>query len=181
MIDEQPPTFRYHPDPVRTGFLRRSETTCAACGQKRGLVYTGPTFSKAEIVDELCPWCIADGSAADRFEAEFTDVGTAVPSSVPTSVLVELAKRTPGFAGWQQEYWLYHCDDAAAFMGRAGFLDLVDRPAALEMVLHENDQFGWTVDQSEAYARTLDRDGEATAYLFQCLHCGQDLAYTDMA
>jgi uncharacterized protein CbrC (UPF0167 family) len=50
--------------------------------------------------------------------AEFTDVGVGVPNDVPQAVLEEVSQRTPGFLGWQQERWLYHCSDAAAFLGR---------------------------------------------------------------
>ena len=60
---------------------------------------------------------IADGTAAERFDAEFTDVGTHVPDDVPREVLEQIARRTPGFSGWQQEHWLYHCGDGAAFEG----------------------------------------------------------------
>jgi uncharacterized protein CbrC (UPF0167 family) len=67
----------------------------------------------------FCPWCIADGSAAETFGADFTDVGAEVPDDVPREVLEELAFRTPGFSGWQQEHWLYHCGDGAEFLGLA--------------------------------------------------------------
>jgi uncharacterized protein len=96
-----------------------SDASCRACGQARGYVYTGPVYSTEELKDALCPWCIADGSAAETFGAEFTDVGADVPDDVPREVLEELAYRTPGFSGWQQEHWLYHCGDGAAFLGVA--------------------------------------------------------------
>ena len=49
------------------------------------------------------------------------------------------------------------------------------------MVLHYNDDSGWTPAQSQEYVRSLHKAGDATANLFQCLHCGQHLAYTDVA
>jgi uncharacterized protein CbrC (UPF0167 family) len=39
------------------------------------------------------------------------------PTDVPREVLEQIARRTPGFSGWQQEHWLYHCGDGAAFEG----------------------------------------------------------------
>lgn len=72
----------------------------------------------------VCPWCIVDGSAHERFEAEFTDAacvgdhGSWEP--IPNSVVEEVAFRTPGFSGWQQERWWTHCADAAEFLGRVG-------------------------------------------------------------
>ena len=37
---------------------------------------------------------------------------------MPGRALDEIAERTPGFSGHQQEHWLYHCADGAAFVGR---------------------------------------------------------------
>jgi uncharacterized protein CbrC (UPF0167 family) len=67
------PTFRYHPDPIATGSVVVSDTTCVCCGQARGFIYMGPVTADEELDEALCPWCIADGSAARRFDAEFTE------------------------------------------------------------------------------------------------------------
>jgi uncharacterized protein CbrC (UPF0167 family) len=112
------PEFAYHPDPRRTGSVVPSHARCTVCGHLYGLAYVGPVFSaQDEFDDALCPWCIADGSAAARLGVEFTDVGDDVPPNVPGKVLDEITERTPGFSGWQQEHWLYHCGDGAAFIG----------------------------------------------------------------
>ncbi|WP_405729304.1 CbrC family protein [Streptomyces sp. NBC_01537] len=60
--------------------------------------------------------CIADGSAAERYEAQFTEVDSGVAPGVARAV----ETRTPGFSGWQQERRLVHCGDGAAFLGRVG-------------------------------------------------------------
>jgi hypothetical protein len=44
----------------------------------------------------FCPWCIADGTAASKFDATFTDIGSGVPPEISASVCDELAHRTPG-------------------------------------------------------------------------------------
>jgi len=165
------PEFPYHPDPRATGVVEASETVCASCGQGRGFIYTGPVYAAEELVDCLCPWCIADGSAAEKFEAEFTDVGWGVPEDVPRRVIEEVATRTPGFSGWQQEHWLYHCGDAASFLGRVGWRELQAYPEAIEPLRQGSD------DDLEA----LSADGETTAYLFRCRHCARHLAYADSA
>ncbi len=92
------PTFPYHPEPITTGFVERSETECLACGKPRGLIYTGPFYAVEELVEVICPWCIADGTAAAKFDAEFTDVGWGVPDGVPAEVTEAIAKRTPASA-----------------------------------------------------------------------------------
>lgn len=180
-MPESLPTFRYHPDPVSTGSIARSATACRQCGECRGWIYTGPVYAIESLHDDLCPWCIHDGSAASTFDAEFTDVGWGAPDDVPPDVLEEVAKHTPGFAGWQQARWLFHCGDAAAFLGRAGYAELQQHPEALTMIRAEHTGAGWTDDDVEGYLRALHPDGDATAYLFRCLHCGMHLAYSDMS
>ena len=89
------PMFVYHPDPIATGSVVPAQTECLACRRSRGLIYTGPVFAAEELVDELCPWCIADGSAAATFDAEFTDVGLGVPEGISEAILEVIATRTP--------------------------------------------------------------------------------------
>lgn len=115
------PDFPYHPDPRRSGSIVASPLACALCVNAHGFIYVGPVFAANDdaVVSPLCPWCIADGSAAARLNVEFTDVRRDdVPDEVPGRVLDEIAERTPGFTGHQQEHWLYHCADGAAFVGR---------------------------------------------------------------
>jgi uncharacterized protein CbrC (UPF0167 family) len=79
--------------------------------------------------------------------------------------------RTPGFAGWQQERWLFHCGDAAEYRGRAGWADIEEYPEAVESVLAD----GWTRD----VLQYVSKDGDLTGYLFRCRHCGVRVAYAD--
>ena len=37
-------------------------------------------YAVDELDEAFCPWCIANGTAAEKFEAEFTDVGFGVPA-----------------------------------------------------------------------------------------------------
>lgn len=163
------PHFPYHPDPVGTGSIVESADVCASCGERRGLVYTGPVYCIDEV-EGLCPWCIADGRAAANFNASFTDVEP-LPPGVASAVIEEILHRTPGFAGWQQEQWLFHCGDGGEFMGRVGFAELQDFPEALQMLVSD----GNPPELIEA----LGADGDATGYLFRCRACGQHLAYAD--
>lgn len=176
------PTFKYHPDPLSTGSVKPSDTECECCGKKRGFIYVGPVFSVEELAECICPWCIADGSAHAKFDAEFTDAagvgGYSRPPVVPSAVIEEVAFRTPGFSGWQQEHWLACCGDAAAFVGRAGREELERLwPEAIPSIRQECgmvDGPDW-----QGYLRALDRDGSPTAYIFRCLHCGRHLGYSD--
>lgn len=181
MVDAR--RFRSHPDPVGTESAVRSDEKCDVCSRLAGLRYTGPVYGRRPEV--LCLRCIADGTAAvslglpDGRRADFTDVGWGVPDDVPEVVLEEISQRTPGFTGWQQERWLYHCADAAAFLGRVGWEDVRHLPDALTSLRADLAQLG--VDESAAAEQiaVMDRDGELTGYLFRCLHCGTHLAYSD--
>jgi uncharacterized protein CbrC (UPF0167 family) len=165
------PAFRYHPDPLATGSIAPSEATCQCCGQVRGYVYTGQPYARAEI-EFLCPWCIADGSAAEAFDATFTTTDRAA-DDVPPAVLDEVERRTPGFSGWQEERWMFHCGDAAEFHGPVSWEDVEQLPSAVEALLADE----WPAE----FLPNMSVDGDLTGYLFRCRHCGTHLAYADIS
>jgi uncharacterized protein CbrC (UPF0167 family) len=180
-MSEPLPTFRYHPDPRRTGSVVPSPVVCRACGRARGFVYTGPVFAEEELEDAFCPWCIADGSAARTFDAEFTDPagvgGYGTWDAVPDDVVDEVAHRTPGFNGWQQERWWTHCGDAAQFLGHAGRAELETAwHGAVPALMAEAELDG---DEWREYLAALDANGSPTAYVFRCSRCGRLGGYSD--
>ena len=174
------PTFRYHPDPIATGSVIESPVTCRACQRARGYIYNGPVYSKEALHASLCPWCVADGTAHERFRVEFTDadgIGGGLWPDAPEAVIDEVAHRTPGFDGWQQERWAVCCNDAAAFIGVAGQEEIVTRfPDAIADLRRESEELDgdW-----ESWFASLDAAGSPTAYLFRCLHCGRHTGYSD--
>ncbi|WP_374104971.1 CbrC family protein [Streptomyces sp. RT42] len=121
----------------------------------------------------------AGGDEDFDMSAVFSDA-VDVPDDVPLSIVEEITRRTPGFAGWQQEAWLYHCGDGAAFLGPAGYRELEAHPAALAMLRKDHQRYGWAPAETEQFLRGLDRTGEPTAYLFRCLHCDTSLASWDI-
>lgn len=171
------PHFRYHPDPMGTGSIEASAETCRCCGQARGFIYTGPVYAVEELESSLCPWCIADGSAAARFDAEFTD-SFPLCDAVPDEVVDEVCRRTPGFSGWQQERWWTHCRDAGEFLGRGGHADLTGRWAGAAAAIRGDAGFREDEDW-KALFEALDVDDQPTAYVFRCRHCGQLGGYAD--
>jgi len=181
---EDLPSFKYHPDPLDTGSVVASDDQCVCCGRARGFIYHGPVYAIQELVDEICPWCIADGSAHVRFDAEFTDaamIGQVSPEDeVLNSVVEEIAYRTPGFAGWQIEMWFAHHGDGAAFLGPAGRHELQERwPDALPSIRSACDFL--TDEDWPGFFASLDIEHGPTAYVFRCLHCGQYGGYVDFA
>ncbi|RLZ08521.1 CbrC family protein [Acinetobacter sp. 2JN-4] len=175
------PIFKYHPDPIATESIIESDEACLCCGQVKGYIYSGPVYAEEELAEAICPWCIADGSAHKKFDAAFTDeagIGAYGKwGSVPDLVVEEVAYRTPGFSGWQQERWWTHCGDAAAFVGRAGRKELF--AMGEEAVLAIQNSIGLVGEDWNRFLQALDKDGSPTAYLFKCLKCGELGGYQD--
>ncbi|GAA1677085.1 CbrC family protein [Kribbella yunnanensis] len=173
------PSFRYHPLPVSTGSVALEDGACSVCCQSRGALYTGYLITDDGDDVQVCPWCIADGTAADALDISFTDIQPITSSGIPPEVLDEIELRTPGFTGWQQERWMFHCDDGAAYLGTAGTEALRQHSAAIKAIEAEGRESGWSDDDISSYINSLSRDAPPTAYLFQCLHCSTYLAYSD--
>lgn len=92
-------------------------------------------------------------------------------------MIEELAYRTPGFNGWQQEKWWTHCGDAAEFLGRKGHKQLeILGCDAIEAIQQDT---GLEGIEWEGFYRALSNDGSPTAYLFRCRHCGTLGGYQD--
>ena len=176
------PTFKYHPDPVATGYVVKADTECACCGKARGYVYTGPVYAVEEYAECICPWCIGDGSAHEKLNASFTDDagigGGGMWDEVPEEVIDEVAHRTPGFSGWQQEQWWTHCGDAAQFIGRAGRKELEALGSQAIAAIQESTGLSDGPEWQEFFA-ALDKEDSPTAYLFRCRKCGQVGGYQD--
>lgn len=175
------PTFKYHRDPIATGSVVRSDKKCEVCGAIRGFVYSGVPYGVRDL-ESICPWCIADGSAHLKFGVEFIDkdgIGNYGQwESVHSDIAAEVAFRTPGFSGWQQERWFTHCGDAAQFLGPMGKTDLERMGLdAIEAVRLES---GLAGEEWKSYFGSLDVTSGPTAYMFRCLHCGQLGAYSDI-
>ena len=61
------PKFKYHPNPLATGAIAESNEVCECCEEAPGYIYKA-SFYSTEEVESICPWCIADGSAAEKYE-----------------------------------------------------------------------------------------------------------------
>lgn len=170
------PKFKYHPNPLKTGaFIEEDEPfVCDCCGKETLICYSAPFYS-VESIDIFCPECIANGEAAKKFDGEFQDAYSTdeVSDEAKTE---ELIYRTPGYCGWQQEYWRAHCDDYCAYLGGVGTKELKEMNI-FEEVLDD--------DMLDDTAKQWVRDGFVTdgssiqGYLFQCLHCGKHLVWVD--
>lgn len=107
------PRFELFENPVRERSVRKSRKACGVCGRARGWVLAGSA---------ICPWCVADGTAATRLEITFNSVPDLPPLQSDDVELVE--KRTPVAPGWPT--WKTCCGKACVYLGQAGPNDLLE-------------------------------------------------------
>ncbi|MGQ0698552.1 MAG: CbrC family protein [Panacagrimonas sp.] len=168
-MNQELPTFRYHPNPVATGVVTADDVKCTACLKARGFIYTGPVYAEDELQGHICPWCIADGSAAAKLGASFADSHPLKVAGVPDAVVDEVHLRTPAFVSWQGEAWLAHCADACEFHGDASKEDLVNISREAKRLLLEEQNFAeanW-----KAVIEHYESGGDPAFYKFICRHC----------
>ena len=177
------PHFEYHPDPVATGSIVQSDTQCVCCGGANGFIYVGSVYAEEDLAESICPWCIAENAAHEKFDAEFVCIeGVSDYGSwerVSPEVVEEVAFRTPGFNGWQQERWWTHCGDAASFLCPVGWRELESYGPEAITVFREEVGLGRYGMDTETYLKALNRQHGPTGYLFQCRHCGKFGGYSD--
>jgi uncharacterized protein CbrC (UPF0167 family) len=162
------PRFRYHPDPIATGAVEASPATCACCGKANGFIYVGPTYGP-DLDGPLCPWCIADGSAAARLDASFADAHPLIQAGIPDEIVEEIHLRTPGYESWQQDSWLSHCGDACVFHGDATEADIGEASVETKQMWkteYQQDEAGWQL-ATDGYRPA----GSSAFYKFRCRHC----------
>jgi uncharacterized protein len=170
------PVFRYHPDPLATGSIVPSSATCSCCGETRGFIYTSNIYCAADLQDEICPWCIADGRAAQKYKATFSDEYALTSAGIDTAIILEVTTRTPGFDTWQSEVWLSHCNDACAFLGDATKEDVLAIARAQTSVVGGEDIDGPLMREISQHYHPKS---SPAFYKFQCLHCGAFLYAMD--
>ena len=146
---------------------------CDCCGKTTHIFYTAP-FYAVEDIAYLCPECIANGEAARKYDGSFQDDFSVDDGVDDPEKLDELIHRTPGYSGWQQEYWRAHCGDYCAYLGHVGAREL----RALGVLEEVLDDPMWDDEQKEMIRESVN-GGHLQCYLFQCLHCGKHLVWMD--
>ncbi len=171
------PVFKYHLNPLKTGAFESDDVVvCECCKQETSVYYTGPFYSIEEI-EVLCPWCIASGKAAKKYDGEFQD-SESCESVSKSEYLEELTTKTPGYNGWQQEFWLSHCSDFCAFIGYVGWKEIED--ILDEFVDLESDCIEFGIKRKDL-PKCLKNNSAYQGYLFQCLSCKKYRLYFDFA
>lgn len=162
-------------------FFEKIEGTCSVCNEKRQIKYTS-SFYSIKDPDYICPWCIANGKASEKYDGEFNDYcgiegvspdpNDAKPI-IPKDLLLEITNKTPSYISWQQEVWLTHCNEPCSFIGYAD-------TKIIEPLLEElNDDITNNGYDPELIKTALSKDGSLVGYLFQCVKCGQHRLHVD--
>lgn len=172
------PFFKYHPNPLETETFIQADTpeVCDCCGKSVQIYYAGPFYS-IESIDCICPECISSGEAAKKFDGEFQDECSIESGVDSPDKLDELIHRTPGYSGWQQEYWRTHCGDYCAFVGYVGYRELKQMDIVDE-VLDDSIWDEWGAEREEMLEHMVNGGG-VQGYLFKCLHCGKHRLWID--
>jgi uncharacterized protein CbrC (UPF0167 family) len=163
------PVFKYHPDPIKTGMVVKTDKACECCGQVAGYTYAKKMYCR-QRPEVICPWCIADGSAAEKFSGSFAEGCSLDNIGLDDSILVELSTRNPGYISWQDMDWRACCGDACEFHGdetRAYLLGLDE--AGLETLSKETE---FTRDDLRDIIPHYQPGGSPAFYRFLCRHCG---------
>ncbi|WP_181034196.1 CbrC family protein [Arthrobacter sp. GMC3] len=175
------PIFRFHPNAFDLDIFEVLEGVCEACKMPRTMRYIA-SFYAMEDVEYICPWCIADGTAARVFDGEFCATIDSIPENsifsfeVHEAESLEVATRTPSYFSWQQEEWRSHCGRPCAFLGDIGANDLPQYLTEPDFAADVNGGLGW---DPELLQKLLAKGGDLAGYLFGCLSCGAHRLHVD--
>lgn len=175
------PHFKYHPNAYKLDLFVEEEGTCDVCQKEQFLKYEA-SFYAEEDPNYICPFCIADGSAAKKYDGSFNDycgIEGVSPDpndpapKIPHALLLEICDRTPSYISWQQEQWLTHCNEPCAFIDYA---DTESIAPFREEIISELDAF-----IGEETLNYIRKDGDCVGYLFQCVQCGKHKLHVDFS
>lgn len=175
------PKFKYSQNAYNIDVFQNIEGICSTCNEERQIKYTSSFYSINEP-DYICPWCIANGKAAEKYDGEFNDYyGIENVSSnssnseaiIPKDLLLEITNKTPSYISWQQEVWLTHCNEPCAFIGYA---DIKIIEPLLEELSSDIENSGYGLDFIKS---SLSKDGSLVGYLFQCVNCKKHRLHVD--
>jgi uncharacterized protein CbrC (UPF0167 family) len=127
-----------------------------------------------EEVNVLCPQCISNGKAAEKYNGSFIQDAETIENGADKTD--ELFHRTPGLNSWQGEHWLAHCNDYCVFIGDVGTKELEEMGIADEVFADYETMNEFDIETVRSY---LEKAGGMAGYLFQCSHCGKYRLWVD--
>ena len=180
-MNNELPLFKYHPYPLKTGNATEKQFVCLCCDRDQRYAYVGPVYSRHDIErGSICLGCIANGSAAERFDAQFTGY-IDENESISKEALDELYKKTPGYVSWQEQIWLTHCGDICEFHGDFDSIELQKTYQDEENRFYLKKSLGCNDQELTEIVLGYDpiRSTQPSFYKFKCLICEKVLVHTD--
>lgn len=167
-MSEKLPTFKYHPDPIGSGVLIPSNKACPVCNKNSGFEYVGPFYATVEV-DGICPWCIENGKAAEKFDLTFVDEDE-IERVDDDSLTDELTKRTPGYFFPQEDSWPSHCGDYCVLLVGSGEVDIASK---FDLLKTDLEQIKDKLEITDVVLKTdlIRENSPLWAALFQCGKC----------
>jgi uncharacterized protein CbrC (UPF0167 family) len=174
------PKFKYNLDP---GIIK-SKKKCPVCGKATGYdCLVSPVGDcDEEDIQGVCPWCVFDGSAAKKYNAEFNETD-AKPDEATATAIDEIKRRTPTVFTPQGNFvWETHCGDFYVYLKQVVWDDIVKMGIVEEI---EEDlkadgcgflQFQTLTEIKEQLCKGSSLEG----WLFRCSKCGKYHLYLDV-
>jgi uncharacterized protein CbrC (UPF0167 family) len=143
-------------------------------------MYVGPIYCR-DRPEHVCPWCIADGSAAEQWSAIFNDPIN-VPRGVPRAIVDEVMHRTPGYWTWQGNFWLFSDDDAMVLLGAVDGSDIVKEgnAAKIDACMRALRSWTWTFEVRIDFLAQVVPHGAPALHRFQDRRSGSFAGCADM-
>lgn len=194
------PDFRLHPDPVATGaVVEKPGFTCPCCGIDRGWAYMDSVYTaNPDVPRGICPWCIADGSASEKYAWEgfpavlVTGLGEYLRGDdgrinsyhtfaqaeieIAQELEVEVYRRTPGLPSYQEIFWPVCCAEPAVYLGQREGQELLEMTGPLDSLIAS----GLSEQKAKDLLADAEVDGSVLAHTFRCEQCGTHLVEIDM-
>ena len=163
------PNFKYNPNPLETKCIEESDKTCQVCNNKRGYIATS-MMSCLEDIYDVCPWCIADGSASKKYDGEFV-IDIENPENLTDRVIEEISCKTVSFPSYQELIWLTHCNDGCEFLGHVKIQDfkLISEEEVNRLIKEKI----FTEKDIRDFLNSEDTRELSYLLKFRCIHCGE--------
>ncbi|MCE3232457.1 MAG: hypothetical protein K0R98_714 [Rickettsiaceae bacterium] len=163
------PVFNYYPDPILHCSIEENDLPCDCCGKVTGYLCASSMYS-AKKVGYICPWCVANGKAAEKFHGAFNYVDILKKGGkISDEIKKEIEERTPCFPSLQDRGWVLHCNDGCEFHGIATTKDITNvSPESLEATLIYNQisKENWKIFRGDDFLKFICRHCKVTIFVF---------------
>ncbi|WP_010304138.1 CbrC family protein [Candidatus Odyssella thessalonicensis] len=174
------PHFKYHPDPLKTGNAIQKPFQCICCYLLKEYAYVGPVYSIKDIPEEsICLDCIANGTAAEKFDATFVDLPENENVCLTDEEKDNFLKRTPGYISWQGQVWLAHCGNICEFHGDFEQKELLEKFEELKNYAKEYLRCSDDILNEIIKYYDPSSNNNPAFYKFICQECRTTLLYSD--